>query len=821
MSPYSDQVFRIRAELRKRRLSGISVERVLNVQGKQFRAVFLSTVRTRRTCTGTKLTGDEVDFGFLSNSKLLNTAITRAQSLVAVVGDPVALCSIGRCCKLWEKFIKICEENNSLYGITWASLRSQLDGVELKKSYVLNPLAPEFIPRKYQPEPYIRNAQVLPPPMPLLGQNMSVFPGLQRFPLIRPFMPPPLGPPPLVDPSMGQILFYSNRAPQPGHLPIGHILPPRPVPPVPFPVNVPPLIPPPEHFVRDGEMMTPHVLPEITFPQSVFPLFNKVNQNIPQQNLSDIQPLQQRQQNIPTNLTITLERSEDNNAKQILNHESHNDSHNPTHYTLNDYINLLPQGMSLADMILQPAHMQERWYFFLLQNKGIEAAKRFQFLMTTTTRQDPLEHKSRMQNEEGAHTAVHISRAPSDMQFNIDKSLLFREMQQSNNVNSKLDMSNQLSNESMQSVPLYKRQAYRDFSENDKQVNGAANAAPLNNTFTGSGTTCFGLAPLQQSMNGISVIDTKSTAPIMSLLHNGIPTMSSTSNNPPSSTSLVNELSSVKNLPHPNCVSAPNVNISNHNNFTPVINNFSAQLPVNDSNNYSVQSSINSGNNFPCMTNTNKFPTQPSLNSVNNFRVQPPISGVNNYSSQPAVNNANNFPSHSSINVPHPSINDVNNFSLNNSNGFSMQPPPLNNVNNFPTHLSPLNGVASQTFSQNGHNLQPLNGASSQQAFRNVSLQNNLQPSNNAQNNDLSSKELQEKHWQQQINAEFANLSITNGETVDDMLKSFRLSYANVLRTQKVDEQKNNTPLNVISNLGPSTSPNVNNGGPRLYKYFS
>jgi len=72
----------------------------VNVSGKQFRAIFLSTVRTRRTChSGTKsgMGGDDMDYGFLSNSKLLNTAITRAQSLVAVVGDPVALCSIGRC----------------------------------------------------------------------------------------------------------------------------------------------------------------------------------------------------------------------------------------------------------------------------------------------------------------------------------------------------------------------------------------------------------------------------------------------------------------------------------------------------------------------------------------------------------------------------------------------------------------------------------------------------------------------------------------------------------------------------------------------------
>lgn len=162
MTPYADQVFRIRSELRKRRLGGISVERVLNVQGKQFRAIFLSTVRTRRTCTGTGSGGqsDDMDYGFLSNSKLLNTAITRAQSLVAVVGDPVALCSIGRCRKVWERFIEICNQNQSLCGISWITLRSQLDGVELKKTYVLNPLAPEFVPRALQAESYIRDQQV-------------------------------------------------------------------------------------------------------------------------------------------------------------------------------------------------------------------------------------------------------------------------------------------------------------------------------------------------------------------------------------------------------------------------------------------------------------------------------------------------------------------------------------------------------------------------------------------------------------------------------------------------------------------------------------
>lgn len=81
---------------------------LLFLSGKQFRVLFLSTVRTRYTCkhkqTAIKRkeqlvedSTEDLDYGFLSNYKLLNTAITRAQSLVAVVGDPIALCSVGRC----------------------------------------------------------------------------------------------------------------------------------------------------------------------------------------------------------------------------------------------------------------------------------------------------------------------------------------------------------------------------------------------------------------------------------------------------------------------------------------------------------------------------------------------------------------------------------------------------------------------------------------------------------------------------------------------------------------------------------------------------
>ncbi|TRY67479.1 hypothetical protein TCAL_05962 [Tigriopus californicus] len=174
VTPYYDQVQRIRSELRKRKLFGVSVERVLNVQGKQFRAIFLSTVRTRSTCIKSYDDPDECDFGFLSNAKLMNTAITRAQSLVAVVGDPIALCSVGKCRKLWEKFLEISSQHDSLLGMKWLELRGMLDRVELKKTYVLNPFAPEFIPRhRRQREAFLQSGMSAATPTNSTPQHVS------------------------------------------------------------------------------------------------------------------------------------------------------------------------------------------------------------------------------------------------------------------------------------------------------------------------------------------------------------------------------------------------------------------------------------------------------------------------------------------------------------------------------------------------------------------------------------------------------------------------------------------------------------------------
>ncbi|KAK4291927.1 hypothetical protein Pmani_035272 [Petrolisthes manimaculis] len=210
VTPYADQMVRIRAELRKRKLYKINVERVLNVQGKQFRVIVLSTVRTRHTC---KVGDDGLDFGFLSNAKLLTTAITRAQSLVAVVGDPVSLCSVGKCRKLWERFLQLCSEAGSLYGISWSSLRSQLDGVELKKTYVLNPLAPEFIPR------YLYY-----PPMPHLPVVQTVPPYINMYPPYNSYIPTYPMPHPMIGPQALSYLHHTQHLPQPwSHLPYNPI----------------------------------------------------------------------------------------------------------------------------------------------------------------------------------------------------------------------------------------------------------------------------------------------------------------------------------------------------------------------------------------------------------------------------------------------------------------------------------------------------------------------------------------------------------------------------------------------------------------------
>ena len=107
------------------------------ITGKEFRALFISTVRTRHLIENPPQTprgdsaecdGEGSDFGFLSDQKLLNTALTRARSFVAVVGDPVALCCIGDCTTIWRTYLKHCQQMGSIHprNITIDQIRTQV-----------------------------------------------------------------------------------------------------------------------------------------------------------------------------------------------------------------------------------------------------------------------------------------------------------------------------------------------------------------------------------------------------------------------------------------------------------------------------------------------------------------------------------------------------------------------------------------------------------------------------------------------------------------------------------------------------------------------
>ncbi|XP_070570215.1 3'-5' exoribonuclease HELZ2-like [Ptychodera flava] len=143
VAAYLSQVQQIRNRLRVVGLQKVTVENIVNFQGKEFRALFISTVRTRNLDGTDGPDIDSLNLGFLSDQKLLNTALTRAQSLVAVVGDPLALCSMGKCSGIWKRFISVCEKNQSIYPdtLTLQSIEQQVISV------TLNPRAPVFTPK--------------------------------------------------------------------------------------------------------------------------------------------------------------------------------------------------------------------------------------------------------------------------------------------------------------------------------------------------------------------------------------------------------------------------------------------------------------------------------------------------------------------------------------------------------------------------------------------------------------------------------------------------------------------------------------------------
>ncbi|GER34276.1 P-loop containing nucleoside triphosphatehydrolases superfamily protein [Striga asiatica] len=109
ITPYRQQVCKIRGALEGLDWFGIKVGSVEQFQGQEKQVIIISTVRS--TIKHNEF--DKVHYlGFLSNPRRFNVAITRAKSLLVVIGNPHILCKDPN----WNNLLWYCVENGSYKG---------------------------------------------------------------------------------------------------------------------------------------------------------------------------------------------------------------------------------------------------------------------------------------------------------------------------------------------------------------------------------------------------------------------------------------------------------------------------------------------------------------------------------------------------------------------------------------------------------------------------------------------------------------------------------------------------------------------------------
>ncbi len=190
--------------------------------------------------------------------------------------------------KIWENFVEICCKNNSFFGLSWQDLKSLLLAVELKKKYKLNPLAPEFIPRSLQTEPYLQflGAPLTRPPPGIqqTNSNMAVpcnsnVPGrVYTYDNIRYQLPqknvmdPTLVPPAPMIPTPNMPASAKWSQPPPPLPPLNHINP---------PLNSVPLKPT-TPTVNATQLRTPPGFPPLQIPSSsiIYPPIPQTYSNV-------------------------------------------------------------------------------------------------------------------------------------------------------------------------------------------------------------------------------------------------------------------------------------------------------------------------------------------------------------------------------------------------------------------------------------------------------------------------------------------------------------------------------------------------------------
>ncbi|CAE6369801.1 unnamed protein product [Rhizoctonia solani] len=98
VTPYKAQVRKLRKLLKDNEITDIDIGSVEQFQGQERQVIIVSTVRSNKDLLSFDL---KHTLGFVSNPKRLNVAITRAQSLLIVIGDPLVL----GLDNLWRRFM--------------------------------------------------------------------------------------------------------------------------------------------------------------------------------------------------------------------------------------------------------------------------------------------------------------------------------------------------------------------------------------------------------------------------------------------------------------------------------------------------------------------------------------------------------------------------------------------------------------------------------------------------------------------------------------------------------------------------------------------
>lgn len=109
ITPYRKQVEKIRLLIDKLGMDMVKVGSVEEFQGQERPVIIISTVRSNERLIGFDM---KHTLGFLSNPKRFNVAISRAQCLLIIIGNPFVLSQD----KYWQTLIHYCIENKAYTG---------------------------------------------------------------------------------------------------------------------------------------------------------------------------------------------------------------------------------------------------------------------------------------------------------------------------------------------------------------------------------------------------------------------------------------------------------------------------------------------------------------------------------------------------------------------------------------------------------------------------------------------------------------------------------------------------------------------------------